>query len=128
MAQPALEPPLSNHLDYCRYLRGGQARPATTLEDARPFVTLNALAYLSCGKIMGIPEKMLAPVADDQDGRHLFVTLKDWDGFMRAFLENGIWPSGRILGGEPVRRWVTPDSLAGLRSHVRHMTAAKVCR
>jgi predicted dehydrogenase len=74
MEQPALEPPLSNHLDYCRYLRGAQPRPATKLEDTRPFVTLNALAYLSCENIMRIPEKMLAPVVDEQDGRHLFVT------------------------------------------------------
>ncbi|MDR2675198.1 MAG: Gfo/Idh/MocA family oxidoreductase [Opitutaceae bacterium] len=122
MAQPALEPPLSNHLDYCRYMRGGQARPATTLEDARPFVTLNALAYLSCENIIRIPEKMLAPVTDN-DG-HLFVTLRDWKVLKREFLERGIWPSGRISGGNLARRQVTAECLAGIRNHVRHMAAS----
>jgi predicted dehydrogenase len=123
MAQPALEPPLSNHLDYCRYMRGEQSRPATTLEDARPFVTLNALAYLSCENIIQIPEKLLAPVMD-QDG-HLFVALRDWEVFMREFLEKGIWPSGRISGAKLAPRRVTAECLAGMRNHVMQMTAAR---
>ncbi|MDR0901847.1 MAG: hypothetical protein LBM92_03655, partial [Opitutaceae bacterium] len=125
MEQPALEPPLSNHLDYCRYMRGGQSRPVTKLEDARPFVTLNALSYLSCENIMQIPEKMLTPVLDNQDGSHLFVALKNWDVLMRAFLEKGTWPSGRILGRAPARRLVTAECLADARSHVMRMAASR---
>ncbi len=60
---------LENHLDYYRYLRGESARPATTLTDSRPFVTLNDLAYISSGRIGQIPAPSSARSATRRTSR-----------------------------------------------------------
>jgi predicted dehydrogenase len=41
----------SNLESYCGYLAGQYSRPATRLEDSRPFVHLNALLYIASGGI-----------------------------------------------------------------------------
>lgn len=87
---------LENHREYYRYLRGETTRPATTLVDCRPFVTLNNLVYISSGEITAIPADRIQSVIHPRDGQN-FLTVDDLQSAFKAFLEHGRWP-GADLG------------------------------
>jgi len=111
-----------NHLEYCRYLQGETARPATTLEDSRPLVVLNDLAHVSSGKILPIPAALVSRSRDGKDQKdylHVAAMAKVVDNF----LSRGIWPSyagWRRDNGEVV----TPADLPRFHGVVRAMAAA----
>lgn len=85
-----------NHLDYFRYLRGESPRPATTLEDSRPFVELNNLVYISSGEITRFPAEIVSPQVGAQDSQTYF-TVAGLTETMDKFLSQGRWP-GAALG------------------------------
>ncbi len=102
---------VENHLDYYRYLRGETARPATTLVDSRPFVTLNNLAYISSGEITAIPSGLIKSVVHPHDAQN-YLAVEGMPAALNDFLAHGRWP-GTTLGwraGTPAAP-VTPADL-----------------
>lgn len=80
-----------NHIEYCRFMRGEVARPATTLADSRPLVVLNDLAYISSGKIHPIPAHLVSVVRDEKEQKD-YVSVADMAKTVDNFLSRGIWP------------------------------------
>lgn len=105
---------------YCDYLRGRAARPATRLADSRPFVNLNAMAYLASGAIhdfaaCGVEVK---PVDDAKGAR--FHAAQGIEGALDEFLEAGVWPSAWVSGaGSKV---VSGVDLPALRALIRELS------
>lgn len=93
-----------NHLAYYRYLRGETVRPATTLEDSRPFVVLNNLAYVSSGEITRLPSADVKSAISETDDGHRLVVAGLGDAFA-DFLDHGRWPgvSRRWRAGAPAK-------------------------
>jgi predicted dehydrogenase len=108
-----------NHLEYYRYLRGEAPRPATTLADSRPFVTVNDLAYISSGRISQIPAALVGGVRDDQDQQD-YLTVTGMTSTMDQFLVRGAWPgaTGWDRAGAEV---ATPADLPKLAAIVQTM-------
>jgi predicted dehydrogenase len=112
-----------NHLEYCRYLRGEVARPATTLEDSRPLVVLNDLAHISSGSIHPIPPHLVAHERDEKEQKE-YISVAGMAKTVDNFLCRGIWPGyagWRRDNGEVV----TPADLPRFHDVVRAMAAAK---
>ena len=111
-----------NHLEYCRYVLGEAARPATTLEDSRPFVVLNDLAHVSSGRILPIPAGLVSQARDEKEQKD-YVHVAALSKVVDNFLSRGIWPSyagWRRDNGEVV----TPADLPRFHGVVRAMAAA----
>lgn len=111
-----------NHLEYCRYLRGEVPRPATTLEDSRPFVVLNDLAHVSSGRIHPVPAHLVSHERDEKEQKD-YVSVAGLAKVVGTFLCRGIWPSyagWRRDNGEVV----TPGDLSQFHGTVRAMAAA----
>jgi hypothetical protein len=89
-----------NHVEYIRYLRGEVPRPATTLADSRPFVTLNDLAYVSSGRITPIPVAHIGGVRDEKEQKD-YLQVAGMTSACEAFLERGVWPGGNGWNREP---------------------------
>ena len=110
-----------NHLDYYRYLRGESPRPATTLEDSRPFVALNGLAHISSGQITPIPPACVSRLRDEKEQKD-YVAVAGIAARMDQFLATGAWPGAngwnRERGAE-----VTPADLPRLPAVLREMAA-----
>lgn len=112
------DPLAENHLDYYRYLRGEKPRPATTLADSQPFVTLNGLAYVSSGHIAQIPTDQIGGVRDEKEQKD-YLSVTGMQAAQENFLGRGLWPStawGRAPGDV-----VTPADLPRLRDVVNAM-------
>jgi predicted dehydrogenase len=114
---------LENHLDYYRYLRGESARPATTLTDSRPFVTLNDLAYISSGRIGQIPAPLISEVRDEKDQQG-YVSVAGMSATVEQFLTRGIWP-GSSGWEHPGGEVTTPADLPRLDAAVQAMAEAR---
>ena len=111
-----------NHVEYCRYLRGETPRPATTLEDSRPFVVLNDLAHVSSGSIQPIPAHLVSRERDEKEQKD-YVSVTGLATVVANFLCRGIWPGyagWRRDNGEVV----TPADLGRFHDTVRAMAAA----
>jgi predicted dehydrogenase len=89
-----------NHLDYFRYLRGESPRPATTLNDSRPFVALNDLAYVSSRHIAPIPPALVAAVRDNKDQKD-YLHVASMVAAQENFLSRGEWPGKAGWNREP---------------------------
>ena len=112
-----------NHLEYVRYLKGENARPATTLEDCRPMVVLNDLAHISSGRIVPIPPDIVSLVRDEKEQKD-YVSVTGMSKVVDNFLSRGIWPSyagWRRENGEVV----TPADLTRFRDVVLSMAAQR---
>ena len=83
---------LENHLHYYRFLRGEIPRPATLLADTRPFVRLNALAFISSGEISTIPATH-ASLARNEKEQKDYYAVAGLEGVLEDFLVRGRWPS-----------------------------------
>jgi predicted dehydrogenase len=116
------DPLYENHLDYIRYLQGEAPRPATTLADSRPFVTLNDLAYVSTGTITPIPAPMLSWVRDEKEQKD-YLQVESMIAAHENFLVRGVWPSAAGWGRPPADV-VTPADLPRFEPTVRRMIAA----
>jgi predicted dehydrogenase len=110
---------LENHLDYFRFLRGESPRPATTLIDTRPFVTLNDLAYVSSGRIAPIPPEQITGVRDEKEQKD-YLNVTEMAAAQENFLTRGVWPSAAGWAREP-GEVVTPADLPRFRDIVRKM-------
>ncbi len=77
---------------YCAYLRGEVARPATLLTDSRPFVALNALAYLSSVTIHDFKACGVDVVRVSGAGGVHYVEATGIEEALDAFLVSGEWP------------------------------------
>ncbi|HZZ21005.1 MAG TPA: Gfo/Idh/MocA family oxidoreductase [Opitutaceae bacterium] len=80
-----------NHVEYCRFMRGEVARPATTLADSRPLVVLNDLAYISSGNILPIPTHLVSIVRDEKEQKD-YLSVNGMAKTVDNFLSRGIWP------------------------------------
>ncbi|MFZ1054419.1 MAG: Gfo/Idh/MocA family oxidoreductase [Opitutaceae bacterium] len=112
-----------NHLEYGRYLRGETPRPATTLEDSRPFVMLNGLAHVSSGRILPIPAALVSLARDEKEQKD-YLSVAGMAKVVENFLCRGIWPSyagWRRDNGDVV----TPADLARFQDVVRSMASQK---
>jgi len=108
-----------NHLEYYRYLRGETPRPATTLTDSRPFVTVNDLAYISSGRIGQIPAALVSAARDDRDQQD-YLSVAGMNATVDQFLVRGAWPG--VTGWERAGAEVaTPADLPRLDAVVRTM-------
>lgn len=92
LRQPAL-PWLDENLRlYAAYLRGEAARPLTRLEDSRPFVLLNGLAYVAAPRIRAVGGRHVARVPG-RGGGNEFVEIGGLAAAARAFAEGGLFPA-----------------------------------
>lgn len=118
------DPLQENHLEYFRYLRGESARPATTLADSRPFVTLNGLAYVSSGHIAPIPTQQVSDVRDEKEQKD-YLHVASMMTAHENFLVRGVWPSACGWGRAP-GEVVTPADLPRLHAVIKDMAAEYV--
>jgi predicted dehydrogenase len=111
------DPLQENHLEYIRYLRGENPRPATTLADSRPFVALNDLAYISSRHIAPIPEAQVSGIRDEKEQKD-YLHVASMMTAHENFLVRGVWPSACGWGREP-GEVVTPADLPRFHDVVR---------
>jgi hypothetical protein len=111
-----------NHIEYCRYLRGEIPRPATTLEDSRPFVVLNDLAHVSSGTIVAIPAQLVSHERDEKEQKD-YVSVSGLAKAVDNFLSRGVWP-GEAGWRRDKGDVVTPSDLGRFHGTVRAMAAA----
>ncbi len=106
---PPFDPVIENHRAYYRCLRRQVERPATRLIDSRPFVHLNALAYLSSGEITTFPAERISSRNDNQK-RNLYQHVDGLAEALDAFVAHGTWP-GEALGWrtQPARLATTAE-------------------
>ncbi len=88
----AFEQVTDNVRAYCAYLRGQVMRPATRLTDSRPFVALNALAYLSAGRIHDFNTCGVEVVRVYKAGWGHYIVATGIEEALDAFLAKGEWP------------------------------------
>ncbi len=112
---------MENHLAYYRYLCDELPRPATTLADTRPLVTLNDLAYISSGCIAPIPPDRVTVVRHEKEQKE-YLDVAGLAAAQEAFALRGIWPGA---SGWKRACWevVTPADLPRLHDVVRAMAA-----
>lgn len=87
-------------LAYVGYLRGELDRPMTRLVDCRPFVQLNALAFIAAGRIATIPVAYVQTVGDG------YLNVAELPEALDEFISSGRFPSAQ---GRP---WAVPGGSA----------------
>jgi predicted dehydrogenase len=102
---------------YCAYLRGQTARPATRLTDSRPFVALNALAYLSAGAIRDFKTCGVEVVRVAGPGGVHYLAANGIEEALDGFLTAGRWPVAWVP--EAGRRPAGPVDEPALRALVK---------
>ncbi|PTX91840.1 gfo/Idh/MocA family oxidoreductase [Opitutus sp. ER46] len=122
MQPEPFDPLTENHLAYFRYLNGESPRPATKLADARPFVTLNALAYLSSGRITPLPADQLSWKRDEKEQKD-YLQISGMAAVQENFLVRGVWPSAAGWARSPAEV-ATPADLPRLPATIREMVSA----
>lgn len=92
---------------YFAYLRGEAPRPLNTLEDCRPFVHLNDLAYLASGRITTVPaEAVIKSKGTEAQGE--LTEIRGIEEIAGRFLDTGEFPS---VQGIP---WAAPGGRAAV--------------
>jgi predicted dehydrogenase len=114
------DPLVQNHLAYYRYLRGEDSRPATTLLDSRPFVMLNALAYLSSERIHDVPPPFISHARNEQEQMD-YIEIAGLSAAQEGFLTRGIWPSTQGWQREVTRTLVRLGDLSRLQTVIGRM-------
>jgi predicted dehydrogenase len=113
----------ANHLDYYRYLRGETARPATTLSDARPFVMINNLAYISSGIIAPLPTEGIQSILNAENGGR-YLTMEGLPTALTNFLSFGSWPGWRTGGSAAT---VTREDIVRFNEVLQSLQLAESC-
>jgi predicted dehydrogenase len=85
---------VENLRHYARYVRGGETRPLTRLEDSRPFVHFNNLLFVAAGQIATIPETHLRRAT--ARGRE-WIEIEGVEEMMEEFAEGARLPGERGL-------------------------------
>lgn len=118
--------PPDNLRAYCRYLRGLAPRPMTLLEDCRPFVHLNNLAYIAAGRITTIPDACADAVPAPAGNGDLFHAVRDLPAAFDRFMDSGAFPAEQGLAwaaaGTP--RTAGTNALPTLNDVVRDLAVA----
>lgn len=109
---------VDNHLDYYRYLKGESDRPATTLEDSRPFVMLNDLAHVSSGRIETLEGEAIRRQRNAQDQKD-YIIINDLNLVQDRFISEGVWP------GESGWKRTSPAIEVGLQDLARFHTTVQ---
>jgi predicted dehydrogenase len=88
---------------YARYLRGEESLPLTTLSNSRPFVHLNALAFVAAGNIHTVNTAFIdrTPVPGSLQGEEA-VAIQGIETALEAFGRTGQMPSE---GNSQRREW-----------------------
>ena len=116
------DPLVANYVDYAAYLAGDKPRPHTTLEDSRPFVTLNALCYISSGSIHDLPKRSIQAVRETEG--HDFLDVLDLEPALSNFVGGAGFPN--FTGQEcHSRRHVTKSEVGRLREVVERMALTR---
>lgn len=117
---PHFDALLENHLDYYLYLRGQTERPATRLEDSRPFVHFNGLNYIASGEITQFPAGSYCRHYEKNNPDNYYVEVNGLGEAMTNFVSNGCWPSetGAWCRGRPAVS-VTSAEIEGLVDAVK---------
>lgn len=108
-----------NHLAYHRYIRGEAERPATSLIDSRPFVTLNDLAHVSSGHIANFPADRVTQVREEKEQKD-YVNIAGMTGAIDRFLQQGEWP-GPHGWGRQTGELVTSKDLSRFHETITKM-------
>lgn len=111
-----------NHRAYFAYLRRETPRPATRLEDCRPFVLLNNLAHISSGEIFDFPADRVASHWNEREQKD-YLEIAGLTAAQDTFLAEGHWPSdlGAPAGPPPL---ATPRDLSRFQATIEAMLAA----
>ena len=111
---------LENHLHYYRYLRGEIPRPATMLTDTRPFVHLNALAFISSGEISTIPAAHALLTRNEKEQKDYYA-VAGLESILEDFLIRGRWPSAAGWSRSVPPTVVAPTDLARFEPTVKSL-------
>ncbi len=117
---PPTFPLASNFERFLAYLAGDASRVMTRLVDCRPFVRLNAMAYLACEQIHSISDNCLSLLKKDDSKQHVcFIPgiIKN----LQSFLESGRFPSETDCPWAAPGGSATPADLVHLSSHVHQL-------
>ncbi len=112
-----------NLISWLSYLRGEEDRPLNRLVDARSFVALNGLAYVSAEHIQKIPAELLetfVPVDAKMPPREDWPVIRNVRDWTKPFLEKGVWPSDTYPWAKKGKS-ITPQDLPKLKSVVQKM-------
>lgn len=81
----------AHHLAYQRHLLGMEPRVATSLQDSRPFVALNALSWISAGPPATLPSRRVTAEPGINEGG-CFLVVDELEATQTDFIEHGRWP------------------------------------
>jgi predicted dehydrogenase len=110
-----------NQRAYFKHVADGEGRPFTTLEDSRPFVTLNGLAYVASGGIQTVGPELAVRQVDGKG--QVFRCIRDIAALCREFSASGAWP--RALQPAAGGSQAILADLPRLHSVVREIAAAR---
>ena len=115
----SLQDNLAAHLSYLAS-NASARRPSTSLSDSRPFVILNALAYLAAASIHQIPQSFVL-VAPTADGASEYLSIKGIDEISRRMMESGALPSEQSVAWASAGPGSTMSDLPKLNETVRNI-------
>ncbi len=109
---------------YSEYVTGRSSQILGTLLDCRPIVHLNALAYVSAGRILEVPTS-LAKRFNGADATTSGWRILEIETLLRRFVETGDFSELRDLSGDPRQPdRALPEDLGRLASTVDSMCRA----
>ncbi len=111
----------ANIRQYFAYLRGEANRPLIRLDDTRPFVLLNNLAYVAAGRIVSVPG---SACKIEQMAQHPEIHTTGIDGLTEialTFIGTGRFPSQQGVSWAAPGGQATPSDLPRLTAVVRGM-------
>lgn len=113
---------------YGEYVAGAPHKIMSTLSDCRPFVHLNALAYVSAGRIANVPASLVDRVTG-ADATSSGWRIREIETRLAQFVETGDFSTLSDLSGQPRQPdRVRPEDLVRLGSTVEAMRQAVVPR
>ncbi len=109
---------VENHIALYNHCRDANSRPTTTLEDCRPIVHVNDLAYISSGDIFQCPVQE----STDDSGREWLNIVGVADA-AREFLDSGTFPTSDKYpwANDDEPQLVSPADLGKLPSTIEHI-------
>lgn len=117
--------PLQGNLGaFVAYLRGDSPRPSTLLEDCRPVVRVNAMAFAAARRVNAISPEWLSRSESSSD--EFSLAIVGIVGNLRELVEDGQFPSESACpwghpGGQAV-----PAELSGLVTRLHEIAAASL--
>ncbi len=102
---------------YFAYLRSESPRPLTPLADARPFVHLNALAFVASGSVTNLAPDQFQRVTLTEGGKEVeYLTADGVRDACETFARTGVFPADQgAVWARPGTRTATSNGLWRLR-------------